>query len=318
MARMVDVRQSTPAQRAKVDASGVARLAKRQGGVLSRGQLEAAGVSSSAVSRWVDLGRLHRIHCRVYALGHTALPVEGRLHAALLYAGHGAAFSHTTAGWLWQIIDTEPTRIHLTVPGRRLSLPEVRIHHSRGMGAVHCRGFPVTTVARTLVDLGGSLDYRQVRRALAEADYLGLLDHQEIGTELARRRAGSRVLKAALRSHLPALAQTLSVLEDNFLELCEKADLPQPEVNARIGGMTVDCLWRGDRVIVELDGGAAHGGVAAMKRDRERELALRALGYTVVRYTWQQVTDRPEQVIADLRRLGLAALRVSRRRAARP
>jgi hypothetical protein len=269
--------------------------------VLSRAQLESAGVSDSAISRWVRLGRLHRIHCRVYALGHTAISIDGRLHAALLYAGSGAAISHATAGWLWRLIDTEPKRIHLTVPGRRPSLPEVRIHHSRELATIHCRGFPVTSVARTLVDLGATLHYRQVRRALAEADYLRLLDLRELGSELARRRAGSRTLNCALRTHLPSLAATRSVLEERFLELCEHAALPQPEVNARVGRMIVDALWRDQRLIVELDGGAAHSGPAAMKRDRERDLALRAMGYTVVRYTWEQVTERPAEVAADLR-----------------
>jgi len=70
-----------------------------------------------------------------------------------------------------------------------------------------------------------------------------------------------------------------------------------------VGGMTVDCLWPEEWVIVELDGGPAHGGPAAMKRDRERDLALRGMGYTVVRYTWEQVTERPAEVAADLRAL---------------
>jgi very-short-patch-repair endonuclease len=67
--------------------------------------------------------------------------------------------------------------------------------------------------------------------------------------------------------------------------------------------MRVDALWRDRRLAVELDGGPAHGGVAGMKRDRERELALRAAGFQVVRYSWEQVTGRPERVAADLRRL---------------
>jgi very-short-patch-repair endonuclease len=74
-------------------------------------------------------------------------------------------------------------------------------------------------------------------------------------------------------------------------------------VNARIGRMRVDALWHEQRLVVELDGTAAHGGRAAIKRDRERELALRAMGFQVIRYTWDQVTKRPDQVIADVRRL---------------
>ena len=161
----------------------------------------------------------------------------------------------------------------------------------------------MTPVARTLVDLASMITPRQLRRALAEADYRGLLDPVELLSALGKGRGGSRALRAALDAHIPQLAETLSVLEERFLELCSSGRLPLPEVNARIGRMRVDALWHEQRLVVELDGTAAHGGRAAIKRDRERELALRAMGFQVIRYTWDQVTKRPDQVIADLRRL---------------
>jgi predicted transcriptional regulator of viral defense system len=297
------LRRNAPAPRGKVDAEGLAAVAKGQSGVVSRAQLESRGVSDSAISRWVAGSRLHRIHPGVYALGHSALSLRGRLWASLLYAGPGAVFSHTTAAWLWSLIDAEPNRIHLTVPGRRRSLPTVCVHHSRRVAALHCRGFCVTAVARTLVDLGASLPARQLRRALAEADYRGVLDLRQLGEELALRRHGSRALRAALRGHMPQLAQTLSILEERFLELCESAGIPLPAANAKIGRMRVDALWSDQRLVVELDGAAAHGGWAGIKRDREREVVLRANGLQVVRYTWDQVINRPDDVAADLRRL---------------
>lgn len=63
----------------------------------------------------------------------------------------------------------------------------------------------------------------------------------------------------------------------------------------------VDALWPAERVIVELDGGAADGSPIAIERDRRRELRLRALGFVVLRYAWGQVTEQPELVAADLR-----------------
>jgi hypothetical protein len=161
----------------------------------------------------------------------------------------------------------------------------------------------VTSVPRTLLDLANILSPRQLRRALAEADYRGLLDPIEIESVLGRGRPGSRALKAALRGHLPQLAETLSVLEERFLELCQSAGISLPEVNAGIGRMRVDALWREQRVVVELDGGPAHGGAAAMKRDRDWELALRSNGYFIVRYSWEQLSNRPVEVARDLRHL---------------
>ena len=103
--------------------------------------------------------------------------------------------------------------------------------------------------------------------------------------------------------HLPELAQSLSLLEERFLELCESRGLPMPEVNRRAGLMRVDAIWREAGVAAELDGGDAHAGLGQMKRDRDRELALRAKGFQVVRYTWEQVNRRPGEVAEDLLRL---------------
>jgi predicted transcriptional regulator of viral defense system len=287
--------------RDQLDAEGISRLATDQHGVISRRQLLHAGVGKSRIARWLATARLHRIHPGVYALGHSALSIDGRLNAALLYCGGVAMFSHTTAAWIWSLIDTAPTRIHLTVAGRRSSLPGVRVHHTRHIDASHHRGLPVTSVARTLVDLAGMLSFSELRRALAEADYRGLLSTEEVRAALRSGRRGSRALRLALDRHLPELARTLSVLEERFLALCQDAGIPLPEVNATLGRMRVDALWRGERLAVELDGAAAHGGWAQTSRDRERELALRRLGFRVVRYTWRQVTERPAEVVRDLR-----------------
>ena len=120
----------------------------------------------------------------MYALGHSALSLQGRLWAALLYAGPKAVVSHTTAAWLWSLIDAEPNQIHLTVPGRRRSLSDVRVHHTRHVVPLHCRGFPVTSVARTLVDYGALVAPRHLRRAVAEADFRGLLAVRELEATL--------------------------------------------------------------------------------------------------------------------------------------
>ena len=161
----------------------------------------------------------------------------------------------------------------------------------------------MTSRGRTLVDLGSMLTAGQLRRALAEADYRGLLDPRDVERALRRGRPGSRSARVALQNHMPELAQTLSVLEDRFLDLCECARIRLPEVNARVGDMRVDALWREERIAVELDGAAAHGGWAAIKRDRQREMALRNRGFQVIRYTWEQVTNGRQEVIADLHRL---------------
>jgi very-short-patch-repair endonuclease len=113
-------------------------------------------------------------------------------------------------------------------------------------------------------------------------------------------------LRRALDNHLPELGFTRSEFERRMLELCESARLPIPEVNVPLCGMTVDALWREQRVVVEVDGEGNHGTPAQIARDHERDLRLRVLGFTVLRYAWGQLKRRPDLVAADLRRaLGL-------------
>src|SRR5262245_33106745 len=139
-APMPVLRQRGLAERDKVDAEALERLASGQFGVVSTSQLRRLGLTRAAISGWVKSRRLCPIHPRIYALGHCSLSLPARLTAALLYAGSSAVLSHTTAGWAWQLIEAEPTTIHLTVPGRRRSLPRIRIHHSRQVTPVHRRG----------------------------------------------------------------------------------------------------------------------------------------------------------------------------------
>jgi hypothetical protein len=95
---MPELRPVAPAHRAYRDAVGVAEVATRQHGVISRAQLIDFGVSGSAIARWVAASRLHRVHPRVYAAGHSALSLDARLVAALLYAGPQALLTRRPAG----------------------------------------------------------------------------------------------------------------------------------------------------------------------------------------------------------------------------
>jgi len=201
--------------------------------------------------------------------------------AALFYAGSGAAFCGVTAGWWLGMLHAEPRLLHVTAPGRRRSLREVRVHRRRRFERVWHKRFPVTPPAQTLLDI--ALD--------------------EVEAVLGRGKPGSAALRVALDCHRPELAKTRSTLEEKFLLLCEHYSLPPPGVNVWIGGWLVDAAWFDQRVVVELDGHAAHGTSASQEADHRRDLELRAAGYTVVRYTWQQVTETPELVLADLRPL---------------
>jgi very-short-patch-repair endonuclease len=197
-------------------------------------------------------------------------------------------------------VSSVPNRIHVSAAVDRQSLREVEIHRPRELERARHGTLAVTPPTRTLVDLGTVLEFGAIRRALAEADHLGLLDPDALEQRLERGRRGGGVLRAALRAHLPELARTRSVLEQRFLELCEAHGIVRPEVNVFVEGLMVDAHWRDARLVVELDGHLAHDRITAAERDRERDLILRRAGYRVHRYTWQQVTSAPSAVASDV------------------
>lgn len=222
--------------------------------------------------------------------------------------------SHETAAWWWKLTDGEPKAIEVSTPRACKSLSRghhraVRVHGRRVVPRTWRRRLPVTTVEQTLLDFASVASLRRVRYALAEADYQRLLRYDAVQDILGRGRAGSEQLARALANHRPELAYTRSEFERRFVELCEWGGLPIPEFNVKVSGLTVDALWRKQKVVVELDGKQGHGTPAQIARDHERDMRLRALGFTVLRYAWGQIKRRPELVVFDVARaLGLPGL----------
>ncbi len=99
---------------------------------------------------------------------------------------------------------------------------------------------------------------------------------------------------------MPQLARTKSELEDDFLYLCQRYEIPLPQVNALLHGIEVDCHWPEFGMVVELDGEGNHGTAAQRNRDQTRAMRLRTHGVTVIRYTRRQVHSDSAEVAADV------------------
>lgn len=106
-----------------------------------------------------------------------------------------------------------------------------------------------------------------------------------------------------MRALIADASITRSELEDRFREFLLDHELPLPETNALVGPYEVDCLWRAERVVIELDGRDVHDTQHAFEADRARDRVLQAAGHRVVRIAWRQLRDEPAAVAADLRAL---------------
>ena len=289
----------------------IARLAQFQFGVVARRQLLELGFSRDQIGRHIRRGSLHVVQRGVYAAGHPVVSTQGRWMAAVLACGEGAVLSHRAAGRLQGIVSLGSGLPEVTRPTGWRSQQGI-VQHRSPLSPDEVEvvsGIPVTGLSRTLLDLASILSRERLEAALNEAEVLGLTDRVSVHTLLERypRRQGTPALRAILGDRQRARGVTRRELERRFAAALASTDLPRPHRNADVAVagrfFEVDCLWRAERLIVELDGGFVHRTWRAMERDRERDRLLVADGWRVVRITWRQLRDDAPAVIADLRGL---------------
>ena len=226
--------------------------------------------------------------------------------AAVLACGDGAALSHFSAAVVWGILQAEGQPIHVTAEKRR-RVRGVVVHESRLEGErVRRLGIVVTTPARTIVDLADVVPRRRIlERAIDEAEYLRL---DCSGAAPRSGRKGSGLLSSLLAVHEPGSTRTRSDLEEMFLALSDSSGFPRPEVNCGIEGYECDFVWRDQRLIVETDGGAAHGTRRAKERDPVRDADLQLAGWMVIRVPYVRLLNAPDRVAAQVGRVLTPAL----------
>jgi predicted transcriptional regulator of viral defense system len=244
---------------ASIRKARLAALAARQRGRVRSDQLRALGISARTIGRWCATGYLHRVLPGVYAVGHAGRTPESDLAAAVLYAGPGAMLSHGTALCWRNLIKYPPPQIHVSTPRDVKDHGNVKVHGRRRLPRVWHEGLPTTTPSQALLDFAATGQQDLLRLALANADYQGALNVDELQRLTGSGIKGSAALRAALTIHLPELARTRSPLEVLLLTLCQKYDLPIPLINVYIEGHLVDACWPGQKVIVEVDGATAPG-----------------------------------------------------------
>jgi hypothetical protein len=282
----------------------MARIGGDAHGAVARVQLLDAGVTAAEIEQRLATGALIREYPGVYRVGHRAPSLEARYMAAVLACGEGALLSGRAAGYLFGAIKGPAPPPGVTAPTER-RVRGVTTHRSRGQGradATTWRGIPVTTLSRTLVDLAALLDLDDLARACHEARVCHGTTPGQVEAVLARRpkSPGAAKLRAILRGDAHV---TLSKLEKRFLVLLRDAGLPLPHTNRRAGRHWVDCRWAELRLTVELDSYRYHHSRHAWEQDRRREREARARGDDFRRYTYGDVFEQPQLMLAELHAL---------------
>src|SRR4051812_259173 len=277
----------------------VQRAALHDGAIDTAG-LRAAGLDRGAVDHWLEIGWMRRLHRGVFQLG----PVGGpslHEHAALMSCGPRSVVSCRSAAAVRRMLPRSDGPVEVTVTGgHRRSRPGIAVRHAAlASGDVELVGrLRVTSPLRTLLDLAVVATDRELEVAVNEAQVLGLVRPTELRRVVARsRHRGVTRLRRLLDEAAPP---TRSELERRMRALVRRVGLPIPRTQVRLLRYTVDFLWPDERVVVEVDGFAAHGTRMRFESDRERDAALVAAGYRVLRFTWRQLVEQPEVVAARL------------------
>jgi hypothetical protein len=292
----------------------IAALAARQHGVVSAEELAGLGLSSDAIRNRVRAGRLHQHHRGVYAVGHPNLTLFGRFVAALKAVGPGAQLSHASATALFEMEAWDDDRVVEvtkagTAPGRHRGVYVHRTLVPDPPIVVH--GIPVTTPARTLLDLAARLPDKRLRRLVRQAYVRDLVTHRELlaTVERLRPRRGVGTLVAILQA---GPVPTRSEFEDILLDLVLAEGFAPPDVNVplHLDGRRVipDLRWPAHRLCVEADGRMWHADPISVADDAERQALLEASGERVLRVTWRQALDGRARTVARIAAAGAPRL----------
>jgi very-short-patch-repair endonuclease/predicted transcriptional regulator of viral defense system len=292
----------------------LATVARRQMALLTLGQALESGYSLRQVQQRCEAGSWERIHAGVYRVAGAPDSWEQRVLAACLGAGEGAVASHRSAARLWGIGDAGRPQVELSVRADRYHrLRGVTVHRSSDLeagDATERLRIPVTTPARTLVDLGAVQGVRSVERALDAALSRRLVTlaslHAALYSVARRGRRGAGILRALLEARSPAAGLAESVLEARMLRICGEQRLPEPacQYHVRTGERLVarvDFAYPRERLALEVDGYESHASLDAFRHDRRRQNELVGLGWTVLRFTWDDVVHDPARVARAVR-----------------
>jgi very-short-patch-repair endonuclease len=276
-----------------LDLRGLDALARRQHGLVTRSQLDEAGLEKATVRHLVRLGALTRVRRGVYQVCGIEPTWRGAVLAAVLAAGEGVVASHRTAAALWLLVEPE-AGLEVTSPHyRRLEGVTCHRHLLDPRETTTVDRIPVTTIERTLLDLAESTDARSLGKAIDSALRRQLTSVRRLAAAESRRpRAGRRrsaPFVEALAARGLAYHPGANGWELRMDRLWDALGLPEARRQHRVhaGGRTyrVDRAILSSRIAVEWNGFATHGTRSGFEYDTQRKAHLSQAGWYVLEFT---------------------------------
>ena len=234
------------------------------------------------------------MHRGVYAVGHRVLRAEGHRLAAVLACGPGAVLSHRSAAAHWGLLGTDQERVDVTAPATRHGIPGIRLHRSRSLDArdtTSHEGIPITTIARTLLDLAATARSRAARAGARAGDVPARLRpprdhrrHRAMPTGTAARRSSHARPPSSPGSPAASGRTACSGSSEAPVSRCQSAtSRSTPPITAPARPTSTG---QGTTSSSRPTAGTATARAPRSRSDRAKDAALTAAGYRVVRFTW--------------------------------
>jgi hypothetical protein len=286
----------------------IAERSRTQLGLIIREQLRQLGVSRHQEQHLVDTGILQRVEPRVLCVAGVPPSWEQLLLAGVLGLGPGAVVSHMAAAAIWGLDGVPPGAVELTVPrGCRNRLGVGTVHSSLHLEPIDVgrRGrFPITRPTRTIIDIAGALPIRRLEGVVDAACRERLTDeHALVRRSEELRRAGTRKLLRVLGADR-ATGRPHTWLERETLAIFRRGGGPVPRMQAELARdgrvVRVDGIFDEAALIIEVAGHRTHSTRRQRQADAERRLCLEQSGFRVLEFTYEDVTERPDYVLATV------------------
>jgi uncharacterized protein DUF559 len=288
-------------------------IGDQQLGIVTYAQLRARGMTRRQIERSLESAVLERLHLGVFRIRGAPVTYSQQLVAAGLAVGPEAAASHRAAATLHELLSFREPRVEVTT--NRSRSPEVegvvvhRLADLRERWVQLVGGVRVTTVARTLVDLGAVASPQTVETALDRATGRRLVTYRDVRDAM---RAVARQGRRGVGTIRPLLDERIGrvlpagVLAARMESLLRNAGLPRAVsehvVTDEHGGFiaVADFAWPDRRLVVEVDGYEFHSTPKAVDHDNARDRLLLAAGWMPLHFSWNEVERHPERVAQEI------------------
>lgn len=288
----------------------VSAVARQQFGAFARRQVLACGGTDRVIDRRLAAGLWLATPAEgVYRLRDFPEAYRTHLFIAILATDGPVHCSHEAAAALHGLASFREGPVVMTVRhGAGRLRPVARVHQLDDVLPEHVttrNGLPVTTVARTLVDLAAVCRRGRVEHALEAALGDRLVEIGEVAVcfdAICRRgKPGMRLMRGLLAERLPGYVPPASELERLLLRVLRDGGLPRPQLQypfpGRLPGEArVDAAYADARLVIEADSRRWHTRKRDFAVDRQRDNETTLAGWRVLRFTWADLTKRPEWV----------------------